>query len=43
MRIFFINFTMLFLEIQDTQNYEQMVAFFKRDIYNQEKKVYDIV
>lgn len=43
MRIFFINFTMLFLEIQDTQNYEQMVVFFQRDIYNQEKKVYDIV
>lgn len=34
---------MLFLEIQDTQNYEQMVAFFQRDIYNQEKKVYDII
>lgn len=40
MRIFFINFTMLFLEIQDTQNYEQMVAFFpKRHLQSGEKSV----
>lgn len=33
---------MIYFQIQEVKNYEQMVGFFCRDIYILQKKVYDI-